>query len=223
MSLRAMASRSSKDLLLAGIGLVWVVGLGVGLRATLNYEDRPSGSGASPTSWPSQSKVLRVAGLPTIVVLAHPLCPCTRATVGELALVMTKLHKRATAVVVFVRPEGTAETWERTDLWHDAAQIPGVTVMEDPGGKEATLFGALASGQTLLYDVGGRLLFSGGITASRGHFGDNAGATAIAALVTTGRSDITTTPVYGCYLRNPEAAAKDGGGAWSQESSKKKD
>ena len=36
-------------------------------------------------------------------------------------------------------------------------------------------FGAETSGQTLLYDRDGRLLFSGGTTGSRGHDGDNAG------------------------------------------------
>ena len=46
------------------------------------------------------------------------------------------------SVVVFVVPDGVPEKWEETDLWRDAAQIPGVRVLKDPGGKEAGFFGA---------------------------------------------------------------------------------
>jgi hypothetical protein len=50
-------------------------------------------------------------------------------------------------------------------------------------GHEACLFGAATWGQTMVYGRDGRLLFSGGITAARGHYGDNAGTQAIAALL----------------------------------------
>ncbi len=43
--------------------------------------------------------------------------------------------------------------------------------------------GSSTSGQVLLYDPSGRLAFSGGITAARGHVGDNAGSDAIVGLV----------------------------------------
>jgi hypothetical protein len=50
------------------------------------------------------------------------------------------------------------------------------------------------------------LQFSGGITASRGHSGDNLGRSAVVALVTTGESATNHTSVYGCSLHNPERA-----------------
>jgi hypothetical protein len=209
--------------LLCGIGLLWLVGLGVGLRTMLNYEDGPATSGSPPGIWPSESRIQRALGLPAIVVMAHPRCPCTRATIGELALLMARLQKRATATVVFVLPSGVPEKWEETDLWHDAQQIPGVRVMNDPEGKEAALFGAQASGQTVLYDAEGKLQFSGGITSSRGHSGDNAGRSAIVELVTSGRAEQKQTPVYGCYLHGPEIRAEKGDEPWtSQPSSKRK-
>jgi hypothetical protein len=75
-------------------------------------------------------------------------------------------------------------------------------VVADDGGVESQRFGALSSGQALLYGADGRLLFAGGITESRGHQGDNAGESAIAALVLgAGRSgQSSSTPVYGCPL-----------------------
>ena len=216
MELDPKPARKPRTLLLVAIGLLWLVAVGAGLRIMLNYEDGPAESGTSPRTWPSQSKIERTPGLPTIVVMAHPHCPCTRATVGELALAMARLRDRVTATVVFVRPDGVPEKWEESDLWRDAQQIPGVKVMIDPGGTEAVLFGALASGQTMLYDASGKLQFAGGITASRGHSGDNAGRSSIVALVLTGKAEQKETPAYGCYLHNPETRAKDGE-SWNQK------
>jgi hypothetical protein len=132
---------------------------------------------------------------------------------------MTRLRNRATATVVFVRPNGVPAKWEETDLWYDAQQIPGANVVNDPGGKEAALFGAEASGQTMLYDANGELQFSGGVTASRGHSGDNAGRSAIVELVASGRAEQRQTPVYGCYLHHPVARAENGSELWKRQSS----
>ena len=48
---------------------------------------------------------------------------------------------------------------------------------------------------------GGRLLFRGGITPSRGHEGDNAGRRRIASLLANGSADGRQTRVFGCPLR----------------------
>jgi hypothetical protein len=79
-------------------------------------------------------------------------------------------------------PPGFTSNWAKTSLWRSAAAIPGVSETVDDG-REARLFGAATSGQTMVYDRNGRLLFSGGITAARGHLGDNPGASAITALL----------------------------------------
>jgi len=133
-------------------------------------------------------------------MLAHPHCPCTRASVGELASIMAHSQGRLTAYVLFLKPDGFADDWERTDLWQSASRIPGVKVMLDNNGVEGRLFHAETSGQTVLYDSQGRLLFSGGITASRGHSGDNAGLSAIVSLVNAEVPDRTETFVFGCPL-----------------------
>jgi hypothetical protein len=133
-------------------------------------------------------------------MLAHPHCPCTRASIGELALLMAHSQGRVTAYVLFLKPAGFSDDWEKTDLWHSAASIPGVKVMIDDGGAEARRFHAATSGQTMLYDAEGRLLFSGGITGSRGHAGDNAGRSAIVSLLNTGAAERAETFVFGCRL-----------------------
>ena len=67
------------------------------------------------------------------------------------------------------------------------------------GGAITAAFGAFTSGQVFLYGTSGELLFSGGITGSRGHEGDNAGRDAVESLLDR-RNAPAHTPVFGCSL-----------------------
>jgi hypothetical protein len=181
---------------------LWLLTISCGLWVLWDYENTP-GVGAEPLSrWPIDSRIQRAPDRATLVMLAHPHCPCTRASIGELSLLMAHSQGRLTAYVLFLKPTGFSEDWEKTDLWQSAASIPGVNVMIDDDGIEARRFHSATSGQAILYDAGGRLLFSGGITGSRGHAGDNAGRSAIESLVNTGMADQTETFVFGCPLFN---------------------
>ena len=185
---------------------VWIVAVAYGQRALLNYDFAAAPAANAPAQWPRESSLPRASGLSTIVMVAHPHCPCTRATIEELAIIMARLHNHATADVVFVRPVGFTEAWEKTDLWQSATRIPGVSVYSDLNGVEAARFGALASGQTFLFAPDGKLLFRGGIVPFRGHAGDNPGRNAIVSLVSTGTAEVHQTSVYGCSLHDPERA-----------------
>jgi hypothetical protein len=214
MDVHALAAKSLPNWVLAVVGVFWLLAVTAGLRGLLNYEDGPAETSEPPTEWPKGSTISRKLGMPTIVVFAHPKCPCTDATIGELSLLMTRLQGKVIAAVFFVRPANFPDAWEKTKLWHNAEAIPGVSVSSDVGGVEARQFGAQASGQTILYDAGGRLRFSGGITASRGHSGDNAGRSAIVSLVTTGSAQTERTSVFGCSLHDPTTRADKGEAAW---------
>lgn len=128
---------------------------------------------------------------------------------GELAAIMAHAQGRLTAYVLFLKPAGFSEDWEKTDLWQSAASIPGVNVLIDEDGVEARLFNSSTSGQTILYDAAGRLLFSGGITGSRGHSGDNAGRSAIVSLVNVGAADRAETFVFGCPLFDKNSECRE--------------
>jgi hypothetical protein len=196
---------------IAVVAGTWIAAVAYGQRVLLNYDFAAAPAANAPAQWPAESSLPRSHGLPTIVMVAHPHCPCTRATIEELAIVMARLHNRATADVVFVHPRGFADAWQKTDLWQSAVRIPGVSVYSDLDAVEAARFGALASGQTFLFAADGKLLFSGGIVPFRGHAGDNPGRTAILSLVSTGTAKVQQTSVYGCSLHDPErAAAMDG-------------
>ena len=107
---------------------------------------------------------------------------------------------KVNAYVLFVKPENAERGWDDTDLRSSAAAIPGVSVMTDEDGKEAERFGAKTSGHTVVFGSNGILAFSGGITASRGHVGSNAGENAVLALLTERSAERARTPVFGCSL-----------------------
>ena len=185
-------------MLLAGI--TWLGLVGGGLHLVWRYENSPGQSGMPPTKWPTESAIKRSPELPTLVLFVHPRCPCSRATIGELAILMAHSQGLVNANALFVKPANVDQAWEKTDLWNSAMDIPGVKVTNDDNGVEARRFRSETSGQVSLYSAEGKLVFSGGITGARGHSGDNDGRAAILSILGTGKSPRTQTPVFGCPL-----------------------
>ena len=195
-------------LILAVACTVWVLAVAVGLGLLWDYENAPGESAAPPSVWPPESSIQPAADRATLVMMIHPHCPCSRATIGELARLMAQAQGRVTAFILLVKPEGFPDDWAKTDLSLSASAIPDVTVVVDDEGTEARRFRAKTSGQTVVYDIEGRLLFNGGITASRGHSGDNAGRSAVVSLLNTGESANGETFVFGCPLFGSESDCK---------------
>jgi hypothetical protein len=150
--------------------------------------------------WPNASQLARDPDRFTLVLAAHPRCPCTRASMEGLAQVVAGADTRLTTYVLMMTPGDSEQGWEKTDVWDGAQRIPGVKVVSDRDGAEAQLFGARTSGQTLLYDPHGTLVFRGGLTPARGHPGATLGQKSILALIHGGVADATVTEVFGCAL-----------------------
>ncbi|HEX8846493.1 MAG TPA: hypothetical protein VF791_17730 [Pyrinomonadaceae bacterium] len=187
---------------------LWLLIVVGGLSALWGYEGTPGVAAKPPSTWPADSQLQRAADGDTLIMLVHPHCPCSRASIGELAAIMAHCQGRLKAYVLFLKPTGFSDDWEKTDLWRSAASIPGVQTFVDNGGAEARRFHAATSGQTILYGADGRLLFSGGITAARGHSGDNAGRNAIVSLVNAGSAESADTAVFGCPLFDPNSECR---------------
>lgn len=150
--------------------------------------------------WPADSKLSRAEERPTLLVFIHPQCPCSRATLSELARLKVRIADRATVSTVFLAPQELGKEWYQTDLWRTAQAISGVRVIADEEGREARRFRADVSGRTLLYGPSGALLFDGGITQARGHAGDNPGRSAIENLILQGTADLSHGRAFGCRL-----------------------
>lgn len=164
------------------------------------YENAPGRGAAAPATWPGGTSLVRADKRPTLVLLAHPQCSCTRASIDELAEALARAVVRPKTYVLFMKPTGFSDDWAQSDLWRTAAALPDVTVVRDDDGEEARRFGASTSGQTLLYDEAGTLLFAGGITGARSHRGDNDGRRAIVELLNRESSTTAATRVFGCAL-----------------------
>jgi len=184
---------------------IWLVAVGMGMGALLVYDYAPGTDTRVPADWPSQSKIPQVRGQSTLVMFAHPDCPCTRASIGELSVLMTHCQNQVNAYVVFLQPRGSSREWVHTDLWQSAQAIPGVIVQADAEGKEARLFHVTTSGHVVVYGADEKLCFSGGITPSRGHYGDNEGLSAIIKLLHHEPMAATETPAFGCSLLDPKS------------------
>ncbi len=182
----------------------WILIVAGGIVGLVKYKSLPGELAPAPKVWSEESKLVRTPGIATLVMLNHPRCPCTRASIAELGELMSQSHDRLTAYILFVRPTGFSDDWTKTDLWGSASRIPGVHVVIDEGGVEAARFEALTSGQVVLYDGDGRLKFSGGITGARGHIGDNFGLRRVTSLLSGAEPDRTDSPVFGCPLHEPE-------------------
>jgi hypothetical protein len=183
----------------SAVGIVWVASVTCGFALLAHYDFTPGRAGIVPERWPDLH-LARVHDRPTLVMVAHPRCPCTRASIAELAQIMAREQGKLIAYVLFVKPSKSVADWDETELWLSARRIPGVTVLSDVDGVAANRLGAETSGHTFLFAADGGLLFSGGITESRGHAGDNAGQSAIISLVNNKRAPQDQTFVFGCTL-----------------------
>ena len=187
-----------------GAVALWIPIVSFGFAKLLSYSTTPGRRAEPPLEWPAGSRIAVNSGEFSLLMFVHPRCGCTRASLGELDIIMAHSEGRAKATIIFYEPHEEPVEWTKSDLWRTAAAIHGVDVVEDRNGKIAQSFGVYTSGQTLLYNPAGGLLFKGGITAQRGHSGDNAGRSVVTALLqgAVGPDRLpATTPVFGCSLR----------------------
>ena len=214
--------------------VAWLIAVGACLCWMNRYNSTPGAAAAVvPSQWPSiaDAQVEFGQGERAIVAMfVHPKCPCTRASIAELARLATTCQGSLDVLILLVKPPGTDENWERTDLREKALLIPGARVLPDADGRIAKQFGAVTSGETCFYDRFGQLRFHGGITISRGHHGQNPGRSFIAEHLSKASQEaisgevapadsinnqssvsaVFETPVFGCALFDLPVSGEQG-------------
>lgn len=92
-------------------------------------------------------------------------------------------------------------------------KLPRTTVTLDESGAIAHRLGMRTSGHVIAYDRRGVLVYSGGITASRGHAGENEGARQLRVSLEEAIGErsgeaggLVGRPVFGCELVMPGGA-----------------
>ncbi len=178
------------------LGFIWLTVVLSGFWFWERYAATPGGTGETALA----------ADAPTgdgwrLIVFAHPRCPCTRATLREVAGLATARPELAIRVLFVSPPNGTG-VWDRGEAWDLARHIRGADVARDTNGTEASRFGARTSGHTVLTDPSGAIVFRGGVTPTRGRTGESTGLGAVRAWL-EGRTGAATAPVFGCDLFTP--------------------
>jgi hypothetical protein len=186
---------------------LWLVSAGSGMALLARYSSQ-AGELTSPperiaSTREGSSRPFR------LMMFAHPHCPCTSASLRELARLMSRRRKEIDATVYFYTPADKPAAWAMGRLWNVAARIPGVRVEVDSDGRVARQFRSKTSGEIVLYDAMGHLRFHGGITQGRGHEGESRGKMAIMSLVKGEGRNVEHCPVFGCPIRSTPLSVPD--------------
>jgi hypothetical protein len=187
----------------------WVLSMAVGFGALVTYQMRAAPPAVLPAEWPHGVDLAFDARRSNLIMFAHPRCPCSDASLEELKVILTRGGKELAATICFFQPPDVPPDWTDTRLIRAARAIPGLHVVLDRDGAITAKFGAVTSGQVVLFDPQGRRLFAGGITAARGHAGENQGRAWILALAKGEVCAPGPTPVYGCALQDAPVAGGD--------------
>jgi hypothetical protein len=200
----------------AGTAL-WGSFLGVGFLALAIHNTTPGPAERVGDRWPEGTWLCPAPDRPTLVMSVHPRCPCTRASAWELAQVLSRCRGRVEVYVLVFMPEQQDGSWGPGDYLRLLATMPGVHLVNDPGGALAARFGTVTSGSVELFAPDGRLLFHGGITSSRGHQGNNRGRQALLGLILAGSTPCPKeTPVYGCPIVEGHVVSSKEVASWNQ-------
>jgi len=186
-------NRRSNGWLAVGLG-VWILAALAGFLTLARYQFTPGPLAVAP------ARLAQHAVEPRLLVFLHPECPCSESTLSELEKVQAATGSRLHPQLFVYAPHDQPLSWAKGNLYRHALRVPGASTELDPDGRSALKFGVETSGQVLLYSAEGKLVFSGGITDSRNHEGDNDGEDAIVSYLKTGKCPIATAPVFGCAL-----------------------
>ncbi len=183
--------------------VVWSIAIICGMSSIIGYSNTPGEESFPPNVLLKEAPVSFNDNHYQLLMFIHPKCPCTRSSIRELTRFITSCPENITITFFCFVPSDKSDknkNWLNTDIVKSAQAIPHSIVISDVNGKWAKSFDAKTSGHVLLYHPDGNLLFSGGITAGRGHEGDNPGRTFITHAVKNKGSKSSQCLVYGCPI-----------------------
>src|SRR5260370_1502519 len=84
--------------------LLWLSVVGAGFTFVLNYQNLVGRVGVAPQHWPARTQIVPNPSGDTLIMFVHPQCPCTRASIEELNLLLARCPSRTSAQVWFFKP-----------------------------------------------------------------------------------------------------------------------
>lgn len=185
------------------LGAAWIVAVVFGFVVLARHEFAAAPVAQAAEAWPAGATLTKASDRPSLLVFIHPDCPCSIASMDELARLVTVCGDRVdTHVIIYSWPDRQVQVFDSSP-WKAAERLPDVSLHDDRDGVLARQFGVNTSGHVLMYNPAGTLLYSGGITGSRAHSGDNASLAAVIALVrdhSLHPQSPVSTSVFGCAI-----------------------
>src|SRR4051812_23804728 len=124
--------------LLACIG--WCGLAAFGYAILLRYSFANGNASPAPRIIPSSLAASSPPGRPQLFVALHPRCPCSRATVRELAKILTRTAFTAQTTVLMYRPEKETDSWMEGPLLRECRRM-NCQIRADPKGALAASLG----------------------------------------------------------------------------------
>ena len=190
---------------------VWVLAAGYFGLQLMAFDSTPGARAMAPQNWPVESAILRRTGHMQLLMFVHPECTCSIASLEQLRTLASQLGSQLeTHVVLWHRSVGANNrNWPK--------ESGGAAIVDDQNGSEARRFGAKTSGQTLIYDEVGRLIYAGGLTVLRGEAGgEPVLRIVISRLRTRVREPYLERAVFGCPISRQSAAIPSGTYLWTR-------
>ena len=120
--------RSLLPLLLGGI---WCALLAYGGASLWRHTWTPGSVGDAPSDWPVASRIPRATDAYTMLLFAHPQCPCVRTSLDELARVVGEHPENVRPVVVIYHPTRQGAEWSNEFQREVADQAPSALIVDD--------------------------------------------------------------------------------------------
>ena len=179
---------------------IWAATVAAMYQSIGRFETTPGREAAALASWPVKSRITPARGRWTLVMLMHPHCGCTRASIEELERIIEMSGASMQTNVLVYRPAEFQSGWEKTDVLEAAMRSS-----REPGSLSTLMVRRLVSSaaslpaRPIFMTPEGKLRFSGGITSLRGHAGINRGSMDIVDIVHA-KATQSAHPVFGCAI-----------------------
>lgn len=186
----------------AAVLATWATLVAVGQALLLEHTTAAGDPGQPPAALPHEL----AAALhwdrtqPLLLLAAHPQCPCLPATLTELQRALADKPPPLLRVLVHT-PSSPPPAWDARAAADLRSTLPNGAAIDDRDGALAAQLGLRTSGHVLLFARDGNLRFTGGVTAGRGHQGDNRAGRTLAAILGDAGKPQASTAVFGCPLQ----------------------
>jgi hypothetical protein len=99
--------------LIFALGAIWISAVSIGVGKLMAYENTPAKTAVLGPAWPSDSQLKTQPDRFTLVMSVHPHCPCSRASLDELAIIASRC-RQLSINLLFTQPSSASPEWVKS-------------------------------------------------------------------------------------------------------------